>query len=157
MSTLSPKRAAQIVISKADNMITSTGKYELEVSQDVSSYQNERGQRIVNLKAVTSEMKYKAFDLLRAGELQKAANVGLSFNVWPGGFIPSKGEVVNVQVTEYTNKQGVKSLVVKSLSAMAARETVRTSASELEEFANMLEDDSIVEETVEAVADVTVD
>jgi len=147
MSTLSPKSAAQIVISKADNMITSTGKYELEVSQDVSSYQNERGQRI----------KYKAFDLLRAGELQKAANVGLSFNVWPGGFIPSKGEVVNVQVTEYTNKQGVKSLVVKSLSAMAARETVRTSASELEEFANMLEDDSIVEETVEAVADVTVD
>jgi hypothetical protein len=156
MSTLSPKSAVQIVKSKANNLITSTGKFELVVSTANTSYVNERGQHIINLKAMTTEMKAEAKDLLRAGDFQKAANVGLSYNVYTDGFVPSKGETVFAQVGYVPSRAGGEVLRITALSPMPVSQTATTSASEFEEFDNMLEDDS-VEASVEAVADVTVD
>ena len=153
MSTLSPKSAVQIVKSKANNLITATGKYELTVVADPTNYVNERGQHIVNLKAMTVEMKNEAVAHLRAGNIKDAANVGLSYNVYTDGFVPSKGETVFAQVGKVPSRAGGEVLRITALSPMPVSETVSMDSNEFDEFANMLEDDSIVEETVEASAE----
>tara|TARA_R110002096_G_C14339005_1_gene702002 strand:- start:240 stop:710 length:471 start_codon:yes stop_codon:yes gene_type:complete len=145
MSNLSPKTALNIVKSKAKTIITATGKYEMTVISDPTNYVNDKGQHIVNLRAMTLEMKNDAIALLRANDLTKACNVNLTHNVFTDAFVPSKGETVFAQVGYVKNRKDEDVLRITSLSPMPVSKAVTTSASEFDEFANMLEDDAIVE------------
>ena len=115
MSTLSPKSAVNIVKSKAKNILTTTGKYEVVVSNDCTNYVNDKNQHIVNLRAMTSEMKSEAMQLLRDGKYEDAANY-------------------------VKNRKDEDVLRITALSPMPVSKAVVTAASEFDEFANLLEE-----------------
>jgi len=140
MSTLSPKSAVQIVKSKAKHILTTTGKYEVVVSSDCTNYVNDKNQHIVNLRAMTSEMKSEAMQLLRDGKYEDAANVNLTHNVFTDAYVPAKGETVFAQLGYVKNREGEDVLRITSLSPMPVSKAVATAASEFDEFANLLEE-----------------
>ena len=144
MSDLSPKTALNIVKSKAKHIITATGKFELTVISDPTNYVNDKGQHIVNLRAMTLEMKNEAIALLRTGDIAKATNINLTHNVFTDGYVPSKGETVFAQVGYVKNRKQEDVLRITSLSPMPVSKAVATDVSEFDEFANMLDE---VEET----------
>jgi len=153
MSNLSPKTALNIVKSKAKHIITATGKYEMTVISDPTNYVNDKGQHIVNLRAMTLEMKNDAIALLRANNLTKACNVNLTHNVFTDAYVPSKGETVFAQVGYVKNRKDEDVLRITSLSPMPISKATSASVSEFDEFANMLEDDVVATEIGEPALD----
>jgi len=76
--------------------------------------------RIVNLSAITPYHRMKAVDLLKAGEFDKAANQGLTFNVREGiDFIPSKNQLVSIVLGTFVTKDGEEAIGVRSMSPLA--------------------------------------
>lgn len=108
------KSAAQILNSR--KLITKIGKVTLKCT-NTTPFVREDGTptTIVNLNGMTAYQLNKAKELFEAGEYQEATNLGMSASQLSGRFVPSKGEIVDVEITEIPNKDGVAILVVESI------------------------------------------
>lgn len=102
-------------------VIEKPGKYQVKVNQ-ISEYTPEGGATrfIVNLQATTKFHVARAIDALKKEEYQDALNSNLTATVFVNDgatstYLPSKGEIVNVIVSEMINKAGEKILVVNSI------------------------------------------
>ena len=102
-------------------VIEKPGKYQVKVSQ-VTEYTPEGGtpRFIVNLTATTKFHVGRAIEALKAEDYQAALNTNLTATVFvndgvPSTYLPSKGETVNIIVSEMLNKQNEKILVVNSI------------------------------------------
>jgi len=108
------KSASQILNSR--KLIHKVGKVTLKVTS-VQPFQREDGTltTIVNLNGMTAYQLEKAKEHFEAGEYQEATNLNLSSSQLAGRYIPAKGEIVDVEVTEITNKEGINILVVDTI------------------------------------------
>ena len=95
---LNSETAQRIVGSKI--LIEAPGAYHVQV-QNVHHYQgDDRDVHIVSLKAMTGYHQQKAQEFAELGMFQEACNQGLSSSQRPQDYIPSKGEIVKVNVDE---------------------------------------------------------
>lgn len=108
-------------ILSSRKLIEKPGKYQVKVSQ-VTEYTPEDGtpRSIINLQATTRYHVGVALEALKTGEYQKALNTNLTATVFynegvASSYVPTNGEIVNVIVSEITNKNGEQILVVSSM------------------------------------------
>ena len=139
---ITPQDALAYVKAKAKTMITTTGKIELKVTNDPSVYTNDKGQHIVNLSAMAVDQHAIALQHMRDKEYNKAANVGLSANIFTDAFIPSKGEVVFAQIAYVNNRAGEKVLRVTSITPMPVMHAA-SGLSAFDEFEYLLEEPAV--------------
>lgn len=110
--------AVQILNSR--KLIGTEGKFTLKVtSASPFSRENKDGSTsqvmIVNFAAMTSYQEGEARKLFKAGDYQGATNLNMSVSQLPGQYVPSKGEIVDVEVGTINNKDGVAILVITSI------------------------------------------
>lgn len=111
---LNSETAQRIVGSKI--LIEAPGAYHVQV-QNVHHYQgDDRDVHIVSLKAMTEYHQQKAQEFAELGMFQEACNQGLSSSQRPQDYIPSKGEIVKVNVDWVENKEQIMCLFVTSLT-----------------------------------------
>ena len=112
--SLDKKSAVQILNSR--KLITKVGKVTLRATS-VSPFQREDGTlvMIVNFNAMTAYQLAKAKELFAEGDFDGACNLNMSASQLQGRYVPSKGETVDVEISEITNKDGVDILVVDSI------------------------------------------
>lgn len=127
-----------------NKLIREEGNYVLRVSHvfhDVDA-----GRTYINLRAMTAHHQSKAMESIKAGEFNKATNNNLSGSIPTGDsrfYEPKSGDLVKVEIEEYTNKEGIPVLGVARISEAPTKKAEAVS------FASLLED---TEEEVE-VAD----
>ena len=108
------------------NLVTEPGKYTCKVT----SVHLFGDKYIVNLNVMNMYNRAEAVELYKAGEYVEAANKAQSFNVWIDeetgevrGFLPQKGEYVNIIMDYVTLKTGEEALLVVSVSEIKAKKT----------------------------------
>jgi hypothetical protein len=108
-------------------LITKPGKYQLKVTQ--TPYFYEEGKRyIINLGATTLYYVGVAKNALNEGNYQAALNAQLTGTVFVSdegevqGYLPQKGELVNVMITNHINKNNETILVVDSIAEVPVAE-----------------------------------
>lgn len=108
------KSAVQILNSR--KLVNKVGKITLKCTS-TNPFMREDGTAttIVNFNGMTEYQLNKAKELFEAGEYQEATNLNMSASQLSGRFVPSKGEIVDVEITEINNKDGIKILVVDSI------------------------------------------
>lgn len=104
--------------------IKGPGKYTARVTS-VTPYERdfERGPKqiaIVNINIMTPFHTEKAIMLFKQGLYQESVNQNLTASIREGEFIPTKGETVNVMVSEVTTNNGVTGLFVTAVTAIPA-------------------------------------
>jgi hypothetical protein len=113
--SLTKKEAVQILNSR--KLIVKPGKVTLRATS-VNPFQREDGTlvMIVNFNAMTNYQLGKARELFAAGDFDGACNLNMSASQLQGRFVPSKGETVDVEITEiYSDKAEANILVVDSI------------------------------------------
>lgn len=112
--SLDKKSAVQILNSR--KLVTSVGKVTLKATS-IQPFQRADGTlvMIVNFNGMTAYQLGKAKELFSQGDYDGACNLNISASQLQGRFVPSKGETVDVEITEIDNKDGVKILVVDSI------------------------------------------
>lgn len=134
-----------ILKSKFNNLISTPGVYELQVSGVFPA----KDRLTVNFKAVTpyhvaqiKEMLAPFKDLLKGDEevevdldmaepLKYALNTNFYTQIRATDYIPAKGEIVKVNVGWHTNKDGVEILVVNTLTEIQAKKAGKVSVDSL--------------------------
>lgn len=108
------KSASQILNSR--KLVSKVGKVTLRVTS-VSPFQREDGTMttIVNFNGMTPYQLEKAKEHFSAGEYDEAINLNISASQLSGRFVPSKGEIVDVEIAMIENKDGVNILVVDTI------------------------------------------
>jgi hypothetical protein len=114
-----------VSILSSRSLVTTSGKKEGVKVENVSFKEKEtalgRNQvAIVNLSAMTRYQVAKAKSLFTQGEFQEATNQRMSFGVLEGDYVPTKGELVDIQVIEKDNKDGIASLFISKIIPMKA-------------------------------------
>lgn len=143
------KAINSILQSKFNNLITKPGTYELQVS---GVFYNEKLDRLnVNFKAVTPYIKGEIKKMLApfksvitgdqeveldlnhsdAQPIKYALGMGLYTMVRATDFIPEARDFVKVRVDEIENKDGVKILVVSSITPVALTKATKASVNSL--------------------------
>lgn len=109
------KTALQILQSRV--LVAEPGKYTVKCTS-TNLFTDESGTRtIVNFNVMTpyqAELATKAF---KEGNYEGATGKGtsLSTSQLQGQFVPQKGEVVDIEVSNHVNKEGITILVVSSI------------------------------------------
>ena len=104
--------------TKNRQFISSADKYALKV-RSVNQWVNPQGKTvaIINFDAITSYHMGLIKDFIKAGDLQEASNTVLTGNVRVGiDYVPSKGEIVNVEIVSGTTKAGESALFVQGVT-----------------------------------------
>lgn len=119
------KSAHQILTSRT--VIHDSGKYTVKVTS-VNPFEDKH---IVNFNLMTGYQANLAKEAFMAGNYEQSTGKGtsLSASQLPGMYVPSKGEIVDVEVGWITNKEDVDILVVTSI---VARKAVKAQAFSLE-------------------------
>lgn len=107
------------------------------------------GKFIANFAAMTPYLVEKAITIMDAtpddGDFQAATNTSLSASLRPTDFIPSKGEMVKVVVSEVTTNNGVTGLFVTNVSELKAVKTSKVSLKpQASESFSKIEDTTLV-------------
>ena len=113
--SLDKKSAVQILNSR--KLITKVGKVTLRATS-VQPFQREDGTlvMIVNFNAMTAYQLTKAKELFADGDFEGACNLNMSASQLQGRYVPSKGETVDVEISEiYSEKAEANILVVDSI------------------------------------------
>lgn len=112
------EKATALSILQTRVLIPSVGKFTVKATS-VNPIIRENGTQvtIVNFNAMTAygaDLAKKAF---KAGDYEASVGKGtsLSASQLNGMFVPSKGEIVDIEVSEHVNKEGVTILVVSSI------------------------------------------
>lgn len=132
--SLDKKSAVQILNSRA--VIAAPGKYTVKVTSTTPFIREGVATTIVNFAAMTAYQLSKAQEHFAAGEYDEACNLNMSASQLQGRYVPSKGEVVDVEVTEITNKEDINILVVDSIVPRQATVAARAKFSFDEEEGN---------------------
>jgi len=134
---LTAENAIQILNSR--KKVTEVGKnYVLKVTSVTRYFQPEDGdpRHIVNLNGMTSYHIGEAKKALKEGDFDASTNFNISASRRPGiDYTPQKGQLVNVVMEEYENKEGIKALGVASITALD------TAVSSNIDFSNFLEEE----------------
>jgi hypothetical protein len=114
--------AISILNSRAS--ITAPTKYTLKVT-NVGSINKvlPNGTIIVgiaNFNAMSPEHYAKASELMKAGEYQQACNQNFSASIRSTDYMPTKGEIVDVQIGHVLNREGKEILAVTSITPIRA-------------------------------------
>ncbi len=84
---------------------------------------------IANFNAMTDYHFSEAKRLLLEGEIDEAVNQNLSVSLRATDYIPSKGEILEVYVSEITTKNGVTGRFVTAIKEVKAKATSKVSFS----------------------------
>lgn len=140
---LSKEQARAILASR--KMIAAPGKYSVKVTS-VTPYTDDAGnsRHICNFAAMTpahisgwentesGEQVQGVKQLLAAGNYDDACNLNLSSGQRPGrDYIPSKGEVVDIEVERITTSNGVAGLFVTSVVGRKAEQATNVNVDSL--------------------------
>lgn len=122
------KSAAKQIIASRD-LITKEGKYRVKVT-NVTPYHREIGNginqvAITNFAAMTNYHLEAAKTLFAQGDYQEACNQNLSMSIRSNDFLPAKGEIVDIVVSEITTKNEVTGLFVISMSPVHATKAAK--------------------------------
>lgn len=121
---LTPEQAIQILNSR--KLIPSVnGYYEAKVTS-VTPYE---GKFIANFNAMTEYHFSEAKRLLAEGNLDEAVNQNLSASLRPTDYIPSKGEMLEIYVSEITTNNGVTGRFVTAIKEVKAKVASKVSFS----------------------------
>jgi len=118
-------------ILKSKSVISQAGKYTVKCT-NVNAYVNGQTIAIANFNAMNAYQFGEAKDLLREGKLDDATNQGLSLSIRGNDYMPAKGEIVDIEVSEVTLKSGETALLATSLVARQAKTAVKADWSEFE-------------------------
>lgn len=117
---LTKSEAKQILESRV--LVPRPGKFTVKVTNVTYGHQrsNKDGSTsvvdIVNFAAMTPYQAQQAREKFIAGEFDEAANNSLSTSLLSGQFVPSKGEIVDVEISEmYSENVKENILVVSSI------------------------------------------
>lgn len=139
-------QAKQILVSR--KLVAGEGKTTLKVTnvnpfmRQLKDGSGSQLVHIVNFAAMTAYQLDKAQQLFKAGDYQGATNTNLSASQLSGQYVPSKGEIVDVEVTTILNNDGIEILTVSNITPRKAVESAKISSS--------LFDDEETEETTSA-------
>lgn len=127
--TLDKKSAIQILNSRV--LISTVGKFTVKVT-GTQPFMREDGTAvtIINFAAMTQYQLGESKKAFAAGDYDAAANFNLSSSQLSGRYVPAKGEIVDVEISEIENKQGVNILVVDSIVPRQAIKAARISFSD---------------------------
>lgn len=114
--------AKQIIASRS--LIAKEGKYRVKVT-NVTPYHRDLGNgiaqvAIANFNAMSNYHLEAAKTLFGQGDYQEACNQNLSMSIRKNDYQPTKGEIVDIVVSEITTKNDVTGLFVISMSPVAA-------------------------------------
>lgn len=130
--------AKQILESRS--VISKTGKFTLRVTNVTYGHQrlNKDGSTttvdIVNFNAMTAFQAQQAVEAFKQGEYEEATRRSLSTSLLNGMYVPTKGEIVDVEIEEiYSDKAEANILVVQSVIKRQAESTSKFSLDALEE------------------------
>jgi hypothetical protein len=127
MQNLTKENAARIMASR--KIITQPGKYHVRVTNDVQ-YLAEQGTvhrelagglfqvSIANFAAATTYHVREFKKAMKEGDFDGAANNNLTASVRENDYIPSKNEVVEINVDFVTTKSGEQALLVTSYNPL---------------------------------------
>lgn len=109
-------QASQILKSRV--LIPSAGKYTVKATS-VNPFIREDGTAttIVNFNATTAYQLGVAKEAFLAGDYEAAVGKGTSMSTsqLSGQYVPSKGEIVDIEVSDHVNNEGIEILVVSSI------------------------------------------
>jgi hypothetical protein len=114
------KQDAKQILSSRE-LIMLPGAYDLQVT----SIQPYDGKFICNFKAMNSYHYEEAKKFIKEEKYQEACNLQLSSSIRTTDYIPSKGEIVRVNVAEVTTKSGIIGLFVTKVSEIKASKTTK--------------------------------
>lgn len=126
------KKESAIQILNSRKLISTVGKFTIKVASVSNPIYNEDKQvttNIVNFAAMTpfqvekaNELFKEANSLAKQGDLvgaeelyQKATNSTITMSVLEGRYLPTKGEIVDVEIGHHINKEGEKILIVEAI------------------------------------------
>ena len=118
--------AKQILQSRV--LISSAGKYTVKVTS-VNPYtdpETGNSRTIINFNAMTPYNAGQATKAFKEGDYEASVGKGTSMSAsqLQGQYIPSKGEIVDIEVVDYTTKDGDNTFVVDTIvprKAIAAK------------------------------------
>jgi len=93
------------------------------------------GKYIVNVSAITSAQEALIGELIEEDKLVEASKVGLSFNIFAGGWVPAKGEIVKFTLGMVDTRDGGQDLRITSMAPLATAVTKKSSLRD--RFANL--------------------
>lgn len=140
------QQAKQILTSR--KLVAGEGKTTLKVTnvnpfmRQLKDGSGSQLVHIVNFAAMTGYQFDKALALFKEGKYQEATNTNLSASQLSGQYVPSKGEIVDVEVTTVKNNDGIDILTISNITPRKAVESAKISASAF--------DDEETEETTSA-------
>lgn len=106
-------------ILESRSVINSAGKYTVKVTHVTKGYVTPNGRvvDIVNFSAMTGFQASKALQSFKAGEYAESTDrTGLSTSVLDRQYCPSKGEIVDIEVSDHFSENvGENILVVSSI------------------------------------------
>ena len=121
---------------KSRKLITSPGKYNLQVIGEPNHYEDKV---IINLKATSAKLLEDAKEELREGNFDKAANSNFTFSPFAeSAYIPAKGEHVACMVDWVEGRDGGQVLVITACTEIKSSATSRVNLGD--EFANLLDE-----------------
>lgn len=103
-------------IISAKKEVNGEGYVNLKVNS--VHYLPEDDRTIINLAGRTPFHTQEAIRLFGEGDLDAAANQGLSAGLRPTDFIPAKGEIVKCMIEEVTTGNGVTGLFITSVTPL---------------------------------------
>jgi len=123
---LTSESAAKITAAK--KLIEAPGAYLLKVTNVHHYTEGAKDVHIVNLQAMTAYHEKQAREYAEEGMFQEACNQNLSASQRPQDYIPSKGEIVKVNVDWVDNSEGIPCLFVTSLTEVSVSTAKRNAS-----------------------------
>jgi len=113
---LSREQTDAILAPKLQNIIEGPGKYEMRVTS-VTPYEKELGNgrkqvAIVNVAAMTVYQYKMSQNFYQQGQFDKSANENISFSVRDVDYLPAKGEILEVTMTNFFSTKVNKTILV---------------------------------------------
>jgi len=137
MATQMDRKSAAAILNSR-KLVNKVGKFTLKVTSAQPFLRtNNDGSitpvTIVNFAGMTSYQLQQATELFKAGKYQEATNLNLSASQLQGQYVPSKGEIVDVEIDTIKNKEGIDILVVGTIVARQAENAAKISGFDAEE------------------------
>ena len=118
MSKLTEEQALRICNAKS--IISAPGVYRVKCTITTPYLKNlSNGVKqvaIANFNCKTEYHDEASVTLFSQGDYDKAANQGMSYSVLEGGFMPLRGQMVDVVVEEVTTSNGITGLFIQSVT-----------------------------------------
>jgi len=131
MATQMDRKSAAAILNSR-KLVNKVGKFTLKVTSAQPFLRTNKDQSttavtIVNFAGMTTYQVQKATELFKAGKYQEATNLNLSASQLQGQYVPSKGEIVDVEIDTIKNNDGIDILVVGTIVARQAEAAARIS------------------------------